>query len=264
MTVAQLMQRWHDDVIRHQVVRSTADNYKSVSDHHIVPALGRKRLKELTPGDIDRLMAQKMDSGLSVSTVRRIRSVLAQALTQAIRWGSVNRNVASLTRGPEADPQGGPDADPEQGQEPPGVASGPSQRGAVLADALDGHVGRRHGRAGLRWDDVDLDDGCSSVQGELKREGGQLTVADTKTAKSRRAVNLPAPMIGVLKAHRARQAQERLRLGRGLDRHRSRLHEHPSARRSTRGTFIETSRGSAGTPGSGTGIPTSFVTRRRA
>ena len=100
MTVAQLMQRWHDDVIRHQVVRSTADNYKSVSDHHIVPALGRKRLKELTPGDIDRLMAQKMDSGLSVSTVRRIRSVLAQALTQAIRWGSVNRNVASLTRGP--------------------------------------------------------------------------------------------------------------------------------------------------------------------
>ena len=96
MTVAQLMERWYADVVRHQVTRSTSDNYKSVADHHIVPFLGRKRLKELTPGDVDRLMAKKLESGLSVSTVRRIRSVLAQALTQAVRWGSVSRNVASL------------------------------------------------------------------------------------------------------------------------------------------------------------------------
>ncbi len=211
MTVAQLMERWYADVVRHQVTRSTSDNYKSVADHHIVPFLGRKRLKELTPGDVDRLMAQKLESGLSVSTVRRIRSVLAQALTQAVRWGSVSRNVASLTRGPRQTRREGRTLTPGQA------------RGLLVS--LQGHrnealyslmlsTGLRRGEAlGLRWDDVDLEDGLLLVWRQLKREGGELVLADTKTAKSRRALNLPAPMIGVLKAHRARQAQDRLKLG---------------------------------------------------
>ena len=211
MTVAQLMERWHVDIVRHQVTRSTADNYKSVADHHIVPALGRKRLKELTPGDIDRLMAQKLDAGLSVSTVRRIRSVLAQALTQAIRWGSVSRNVVSLTRGPSQ-------------VRKEGRTLTPSQARALLA-SLQGHrnealyslmlsTGLRRGEAlGLRWDDLDLEEGLAFVQRQLKREGGRLVLADTKTARSRRAVNLPAPMIDLLRAHRAHQAEQRLGLG---------------------------------------------------
>jgi integrase len=211
MTVAQLMQRWHDDVIRHQEVRSTVDNYKSVADHHIVPVLGRKRLKELAPGDVDQLMAMKMDSGLSVSTVRRIRSVLAQALTQAIRWGSVNRNVASLTRGPRQTRKEGRTFTPSQARSL--LASLQGHRNEALYSLMLS-TGLRRGEAlGLRWDDLDFDDGMLLVQRQLKREGGRLVLADTKTAKSRRAVNLPTPMIAVLKAHRVRQAEDRLKLG---------------------------------------------------
>src|SRR5258708_1499127 len=89
LTVAQLFERWYADVLRHQVAMSAADNYKTIADHHITPLLGRRRIVDLTPADIDKLISLKMDSGLSVSTVRRIRSVLSQALNQAIRWGSV-------------------------------------------------------------------------------------------------------------------------------------------------------------------------------
>lgn len=41
LTLAQLLARWHHDVLRHQLSVSTAANYKSVFDHHLVPALGR-------------------------------------------------------------------------------------------------------------------------------------------------------------------------------------------------------------------------------
>ena len=41
---------------------------------------------KLTAADVDRLISQKMDSGLSVSTVQRIRFVLAQAIDQGISW----------------------------------------------------------------------------------------------------------------------------------------------------------------------------------
>ncbi len=261
MTVAQLLERWHADVLRHQVARTASDNYKSVADHHIVPVLGRKKLKELTPGDVDRLMAQKLEAGLSVSTVRRIRSVLAQALTQGVRWGSVNRNVASLTRGTR-----------QMRRE--GRTLTPSQARTLLA-SLRGHrnealyslmlwTGLRRGEAlGLRWDDVDLDQGLLLVRRPLKREGGRLVVADTKRPRAversicpRRWSECSRHTVLARPAGDSRWA----RPGRiPASSSRPRL-----ALPSTRGTSTATSNWSAVQRASGTGTPTSSVTRRRA
>ena len=75
-------------------------------------------------------------------------------------------------------------------------------------------TGLRRGEAlGLRWEDVDLKAGVILVRRQLKREGGHLITSDTKTSKSRRAVNLPAPMIATLKSHKVRQAEEHLKIG---------------------------------------------------
>src|ERR1700684_3717376 len=43
LSVAQLLDRWLEDVIRHQVAPSTARNYKTIADQHIKPALGKKK-----------------------------------------------------------------------------------------------------------------------------------------------------------------------------------------------------------------------------
>ena len=211
MTVARLLDRWYADVLRHQVARSAADNYRSIADNHIRPALGRKKVAKLTPADVDRLISQKIDEGLAVSTVKRIRSILAQVLDQAIRWGCVNRNVAQLTRGPKEQRREGRTLTPTQARE--------------FLDSLQGHrnealyalmlsTGIRRGEVlGLRWSDIDLDTGVMKVSRQLKREGGRLVVSDTKTARSRRALYLPAPMVASLRAHRARQAAEQLAPG---------------------------------------------------
>ena len=101
----------------------------------------------------------------------------------------------------------------------------PEQARALL-DALKGHrnealyalmlsTGLRRGEAlGLHWKDFDPTTGVLVVRRSLKREDGALIVADTKTAKSRRAVNVPTQMIAALQAHKARQAKEKLSLGR--------------------------------------------------
>src|ERR1019366_7653422 len=99
--VTELFERWFDDVMRHQIAPSTFNNYQTVVRMHILPRLGSKRLIELNVIDVDKLLSQKADSGLSPSTVRRIRAVLAQCLDQAIRWELVHRNVASLSRSPK-------------------------------------------------------------------------------------------------------------------------------------------------------------------
>jgi hypothetical protein len=59
-------------------------------------------VSKLAPADIDSLVSEKLDAGYSVSTVRRMRTVLSEALDQAVRWGVVGRNVVSVTRGPRS------------------------------------------------------------------------------------------------------------------------------------------------------------------
>lgn len=211
LSVSQLLDRWLEDVVRHQVSPSTARNYKTIAVQHIKPALGKKKVASLTTSDVDRLLSKKIDEGLSVSTVRRVRAVLSQALDQGIRWGSVIRNVATLSRSPKGVRPEGRTLTPEQAR--------------ILLNSLKGHrnealyalmlsTGLRRGEAlGLQWRDFDEKTGVLLVRRQLTREEGLLVVKDTKTPKSRRAVNLPSPLIKKLKTHRAEQNALRLSLG---------------------------------------------------
>jgi integrase len=211
VTVDSLLDRWLDDVLTGQVAPNAVDNYRTIADHHLRPALGKRPVAKLTTGEIDHLLASKRASGLSVSTVRRIRSVLAQALTQAQRWEMVGRNVATLSTAPK-----------QRRPEGRSLTTAQAQR---LLKALDGHrlealyvtmigTGLRRGEAlGLRWDDVDLKGSVLTVRHQLKREAGRLVLGDVKTERSRRAVNLPRFVVDALKAHAKRQKAERLAVG---------------------------------------------------
>jgi len=208
--VAELFERWFNDIMRHQIAPSTFANYQTVVRMHILPSIGTKKIVDLTVSDIDRMLSKKADSGLSPSTVRRIRAVLAQCLDQAIRWELVARNVATLSRSPKSVRKEGRTLSPEQARH--------------LLETLKGHrneslyalmlsTGIRRGEAlGLMWKDFDRNSGVLRIARQLKREGTQLVTTDTKTAKSRRAVNLPEPMLLSLLEHEKRQEDERTTL----------------------------------------------------
>jgi len=72
---------------------------------------------------------------------------------------------------------------------------------------------RRDEALALTWADLDLVAGAMRVTGTLSRVGGELVVTAPKTAKSRRTVPLPSPVVASLRAHHVRQATERLRAG---------------------------------------------------
>jgi integrase len=70
----------------------------------------------------------------------------------------------------------------------------------------------------LRWTDVDLAGaagGALHVRGTLQRTRDGATIAEPKTTRSRRRVELSALAADALRRHRVVQNEERLRLGRG-------------------------------------------------
>jgi integrase len=219
-TVGELLERWF---AWRQAVKpispTTAMGYRGDLDRYILPALGKLRLHRLDAATLDAFYTHLRAGGgkdgrpLSASLVREVHAILSGALNQAVVWGWIGHNPAKLATPPAARKA---DVQPPQAED----------AGRLLATAMadDPELGlflrlavvlgaRRGELCGLRWSDVDLDQGEVLIAGGVVRVHGQpLIDKDTKTHAKRR-VAVGAGTIDLLRAHRVQQAKTALACG---------------------------------------------------
>jgi hypothetical protein len=107
MTLADWLCRWRDELLPGTVAaESTVDNYAWAIDHHLVPGLGKILLIDLSPADVAVFLHRKLEAGLAVRTVARLRTVLGTALGHAVLLGHLQRNVALRAARAGLDPAG--------------------------------------------------------------------------------------------------------------------------------------------------------------
>jgi integrase len=212
-TVGQFLARWLKDCVKPSVRPSTYARSEQAVRLHLEPKLGRIRLLDLSPAHVQKLMNEKLDEGLSARSVQILHAVLRAALNRAVLWGEVHRNVARLVPPPRSESK-------------PVEPLGPDEARKFL-EAVEGHrlqalfvlaisTGLRQGEIlGLRWQDVDLEEGVLSVRYTLGRHDGQYCLVEPKTPQSRRTIALPEIALEALKAHRTRQLLEREEVGPG-------------------------------------------------
>lgn len=212
-TVGQFLKRWLKDCAKPSVRPSTYTRYEQAVRLHLSPKLGQIRLVDLSHKDLQRFMNQKLEEGLSPRSVQILHATLRAALNRAVLWGDVRRNVARVVQPPRSSPK---PVDPFT----------PDEARAFLK-AVEGHrlqalfvlalaTGLRQGELlGLRWQDIDLEEGMLSVRYALGRRDGGYCLVEPKTRQSRRTIALPEIAIEALKTHRSRQVQERLAVGPG-------------------------------------------------
>jgi integrase len=87
LSLSEYLDRWLKDSVKDTVRISTYQRYEEVVRLHLVPTLGRIKLKALTPVHVQQFYRERLDSGLSPSTVRKFHNVLHRALRQAVKWG---------------------------------------------------------------------------------------------------------------------------------------------------------------------------------
>lgn len=93
LTIAQYLEQWLEHKDRTVKPRS-AEFYRYNAHKYIVPRIGRAKLDKLTPLDVQRMMSDVADTA-GVSTANKCRTTLCAALTQAVRWQVVARNVVA-------------------------------------------------------------------------------------------------------------------------------------------------------------------------
>ena len=192
---------------------------------HLLPRWGRRRLDTLTVDDVARLAEEMRLAGSKAWTIRGALVVAGRVLDFARRrlgWAGENP-VRALDRSER----------PRSDQRERRVLTA-DELDALLANAreptrqafaLAAMTGARLGEVlGLRWRTLDLDAGTASIEAQLDRHGN---LAECKTSRSRRVVELPAALTAELREHRVRCASSladdyvlHTRTGRGFD-HRS-------------------------------------------
>jgi integrase len=195
---------------------NTVDSARWAVEKWIKPALGTRRLRDLEPDDVEALLATMAAAGKSRSSLVRVRSYLGQALSVAERRGKVARNVARLAEMPATRPPAERRSlTPDQADKLLTAARGDRLEALWITQLM---LGLRPGEVtGLRWDDLDRDTLWVSGSMKLARQapGGKRTLAlgDTKTARSRRPLRVPPPVLAALRAHKTRQKREQVRIG---------------------------------------------------
>ena len=195
----------------------TSERYGQVVRLHVLRILGRIRLGRLGPEHLQRLYAQCLKAGLAPGTVRQIHAVIHHALRDALRWGMVARNVATLVSPPRQQRREIQALSAEQVRLLLEAAQGdPLEALYVLAVT----TGMRRGEVmALRWQDVDLERATVQVRGSLQPTRDGPRIVEPKTAQSRRQVALTQRAVDAIRQHRVRQAEERLRAGPGWEDH---------------------------------------------
>ncbi len=221
MSVGEYLGAWISDCVRGTVRESTYSRDKYLVDKHIKPALGRVKLKNLNAIHLQGLYRDRLDrgisegKGLSGSTVQKMHHVIHKALDQAVKWDLIPRNPADSVKAPAPSSKEMRPLSADEARRLLGAAKD-SRLEALYVLAV--HTGMRRGELlGLKWEDVDLDGDVPRirVRRTLTRieDGKRLALGEPKTKKSRRTIRLTPGAVEALKRHRARQAEERLKVG---------------------------------------------------
>jgi integrase len=208
LTVGEYLDRFLEDVQRGSVRESTYSRDKYLVTNHVKPTLGRVKLKNLVAMHLQRLYREKLDSGLSASTVQKVHHVLHKAFAQALRWDLIARNPADAVKAPTPRTEEMRPLSADETQRLLEAARGDRLEALYVLAVTTGM--RRGELLGLKWSDVDLENSRLSIRRALTRtdNGKRVALAELKTKGSGRTVRLPQRALEALRRHLERQLGE--------------------------------------------------------
>ena len=216
-TVGQWMDEWFEAYAKVKVRPSSHQTYKGYIENHIKPNIGDIPIEKLTSlqlqkfyrlllteGRVPRIESEKQPKGLSAKTVRNINQVISSAMDMAVRHKLILSN-------------------PTEGCELPKVEHRemktlPAERlGAFLREAKESGVyelyymdlatGLSRGELlGLKWEDIDLQNGIIHVRRQVARVDGEVKELPLKTKNSYRNISISQDAVAMLtemEAHRS-------------------------------------------------------------
>jgi integrase len=181
--------------------QATITNYDTLAKTHILPALGKRKLRELSAEEVDKWLTAESRK-CSTRTLRLLHSILSRSIRHAQARDKVRRNVVLLCDVPTG----------KKGRASKALTL--SQAMAVITAAAESRLyayivlslligARTEELRALRWRDVDLSgkpEVAPPVPPSISVLRSVRAGGDTKTRRSRRALGMPQRCVDALSA----------------------------------------------------------------
>ncbi len=225
LTFGEWITHYIENVKANTAEITTVDNYRSNVNNHVIPALGRIKLSDLTYEHLEMFYGDlydhghlKEDRGLSPSTVQRIHVIISMALSHAVKTRKISVNVAREVERRKCEKF---ETFPYSADELYKMLQVTKDDRFYAAYVVSAMTGLRRGEVlGLRWSDIDLDakylkvrKSVAHIKENKNDKKRKLVLKNTKTAKSKRTVPIDDFVVAVLKEHRTKQKANGLSIG---------------------------------------------------
>lgn len=181
---------WLDNVCTTRVKPTTLQSHRSKMEQHIIPALGRRRLRDIKPEHVRALYADLAEREYSTATIRQVHVILSRCLKVAAMEGKIERNPCE-------------NVEPPKTTGPPAILRLSVTECASVLTWLRKHRsakevarwsvallgGLRQGEAlGLDWENIDWSSRAIHVRQAQAFVDGEYVLQTPKTARSVRSV----------------------------------------------------------------------------
>jgi integrase len=217
LTVVDYLTEWlHSHAELHCRPR-TAEGYRFIANHYLIPALGGLRLNELRPHHVASYCSDAARRGLSNRTVLHHFRLLHKVLKDGVKLGLIAVNPCDSVDPPKpVDKEMKFLCPDEMDRFFSAAREAPWPCYYLLYTML--FTGLRRSEAlALTWSNLDLDLCVLSVSQTVhKLSGGQYVIQPPKTRKSRRQVTMPPSLALLLRDYRERVKTQWLLLSKPL------------------------------------------------
>lgn len=228
MTLHDFLMFWHKEYVQLKLKPNTQENYRLTIKNHILPHLGKYKLRSLTPHILQQYMNLKTREGFSRQTLNIIRGILSKSLKQAVYpYKYINENpmnYVELMMTKERKPT----------REDLKIQSKENLRllnehiteehPFYLPFHIGLHCGVRVGElCGLEWKHVNFDDMEIEIEQQLiakkvkNEENGKnkdvWVVGPPKSVSGYRTIPIGRKLVNVLKNARRKQKENKLKYG---------------------------------------------------
>ena len=186
-------------VKKQNVEAQTHRYYKQIIEDYIKPELGNLKIRDITSRRIQKLYNDFVEDGVGLRTIEKTHSIIHASMNTAIKYGLIKSNPDRRTEPPRPKKKEMKYLSREDVQKFLEDAKKSGDRNLALF-YIAIVTGMRQGELlGLKWCDVDLENGVIAVKRTLKRvPGGGLMLDKPKTEKSRRSIKIGKEGIEIL------------------------------------------------------------------
>ncbi|QDH19794.1 tyrosine-type recombinase/integrase [Saccharibacillus brassicae] len=202
-----MTEQWLEDK-QTKVKRQTLETYRWLVTKHVIPVLGSIELSKMRPEQIQGLYNKlTRDKNLSDENIQKVHTLINDSLKKTERWGLIQKNPAALVDRPKSARK---EINVWNIDEVKRFLNHPDNDSRYsIAFLLALTSGMRQGEIlGLRWKDVDFENGLVRITQTLSSDGKEIQPY-TKTKAGARTINLPKGTMNALKKHKKKIQVER-------------------------------------------------------